>query len=213
MIKIPLLGLFLLIGCVSVTPVSQEADSSPQRFDPHAVNPIAIERVVSAVHRGDQIGVIKGGLLGVPHLTITAGGSQMNVTDSGYLDAIQHEFAVVDYPITTSPKELFKTGAADATRLRVAARIISVKANICYPLAGFGDLSSGTAEAFVEIEWQAYDSGTKSIILKTTTTGTGIVGDRAAAPGVQASELAAGMATRHFIAGPEFQRLSALQIR
>jgi hypothetical protein len=73
-IKISFLGLFLLRGCVAVTPVTQEADASPQQFDAHAVNPIAIERVVSAVHRGDQIGVVKGGLLCVPHLSITAGG-------------------------------------------------------------------------------------------------------------------------------------------
>jgi hypothetical protein len=207
-----LLSLLLLVGLgACATPVQVPVvadDATPQMFDPRAVNPIAIERVVDQVPRGQQIGVIKSGLLCVPHLAITAGSGQVNITDASYLDAIQHEFNLVDYPITTSPTELFTTAAADATRFRLAARIIDIKTNICFPLGGFGDLSSGTAEAYVQIEWQAFDNQTRSVIMKTTTSGSGTVKSSAPSPGVLANDMAAAMATRQFIAGPEFQALS-----
>jgi serine protease Do len=193
-------------------PIQGVSDVMPQTVNRDAVNPIAIERVVAQVPRGQQIGVIQGGLLCIPHLTLTSGAGQAAITDAGYLDAITHEFAAIDYPVTTSPTELFTTGAANVTRIRVAARVLDVKQNVCYPMSGFGNVSEGTADASVRIEWQAYDATTKTIILKSTTVGYGTVKNMTSAPLALANDLAAGMAARRFIVSPEFQVLSTTRL-
>ena len=201
-----------LAGCVAATEIQPETDATPAQVDRTAVNPIAIERVVMQVPRGQQVGVVKGGLLCIPHVALTIGGGQAAVTDAGYLDAIQHEFAVIDYPITTSPTELFTSSAADATRIRLAGRIVDVRMNVCFPLSGFGDVSNGTADVYVRVEWQAFDSAKKVIILKTVTTGTGSVKSTTPSPAVMANDLAIGMATRRFISGPEFRDLASTRL-
>ncbi len=201
-----------LTGCMAATEIVPEADVTPAAVDRSAVTPIAIDRVVLQVPRGQQIGVVKMGLLCIPHIAITIGSGQAAVTDASYLDAIQHEFVVIDYPITTSPTELFPTGAAEATRIRLAGRIVDVKSNVCFPMAGFGDLSNGTADASVRVEWQAYDSATKSIIFKTMTTGTGSIKKTVSNPGALANDMAAGMATRRFLVSPEFQGLERVRM-
>jgi serine protease Do len=202
----------MLSGCVSYQPISPVSDVTPQTVNRDAVNQIAIERVVTQVPRGQQIGVIQGGMLCIPHATLTSGAGQAAITDAGYLDAITHEFSAIDYPITTSPTELFVTGTANSTRIRLAARILDVKQNICFPMSGFGNLSDGTADASVRIEWQAFDAATKAIILKSTTLGYGTVKSMTSAPGALANDLAAGMAARRFITSPEFQSLSTAQL-
>jgi len=163
--------------------------------------------VVVQVPRGTEVGAIKVGVLCIPHQTITALGTG-TITDSAYLDAIQHEMQIVNYPITTSMTDLFTTAEAAGTRVRLAGRITDLQLNVCYPLAGFGDFRDGTADASVTVEWQMYDSVAKSMIFKTSTTGYGSVKSMITNPGIEANEQAVGMATRHFIADPEFQYLA-----
>jgi serine protease Do len=201
-----------LAGCVQATEIPVVADVVLPSVDPATVNPIVIDKVVMQVPRGQQIGVIKGGLLCIPHVSLTAGSGQAAITDAGYLDAIHHELAVVDYPVTNSATDLFATLAADQTRIRLAGRIVDVKSNVCFPMMGFGDLSSGTADAFVRVEWQAYDAATRSIILKTATDGFGTIKTSVPNPGALANDMAVGMATRRLIASPEFQSLSRARL-
>lgn len=194
-------------GCVAPIDVPPVADVTAIQVDPSLVNPIAIERVVFQVPRGQQIGTVRGGIACLPWVKLNAGGSQATITDAGYLDAIQHELVAAGYRITTSPNELFQTGAASATRLRLAGRVTDIKANVCFPMSGFGDSSNGTAEVFVAIEWQAFDSASKSVVMRVATTGYGTVTQNGPGPFGEANDSAAAMATRRLTITPEFQRL------
>ncbi len=197
-----------LASCAQPVNIPSVQNAIVGRFDPQNTNPIAIERVVSQIPRGQQIGAIKLGLLCVPHLTLNAGSGQWNVTDASYMQAITQEFSRAEYPITTSPNELFFTKTSDTTRLRVAARILDVKSNVCFRGSGFWDLTSGTAEAYVQVEWQILDSKTREIVLRFTSAGQGAVVNSTVAPGVQASDMAIAAATRNLLGAPEFQRVA-----
>lgn len=200
--------LLALAGCVQPVAIPQVSDAVVARFDTHSVNPIAIERVVSQVPRGQQIGTVKLGLMCVPQLALNSGSGQWNVSDASYLQAITQEFSRSEYPVTTSPSELFVTKTSDNTRLRLAARILDVKSNVCFPMGGFGDLTNGTAEAYVQVEWQILDSKSRDIVLRFGSQGQGAVTTTTTAPGVQAADLAIASATRNFLASPEFQRVA-----
>lgn len=203
-----MVALLALAGCAQAIVVPQVNNATVATFDTQAVNPIAIERVVNQVPRGQQIGSVLMGILCVPHLTLNSGSGQWNITDAGYLQAITQEFSRFEYPITTSPTELFATRNSDATRLRLAARIIDVKSNICFPMGGFGDFSSGTAEAYVQVEWQILDARSREIVMRFVSAGRGAVTTATTAPGVQASDLAIASATRNLLASQEFQRVA-----
>lgn len=202
------LALLAPAGCVQTAVIPQVSNATVARFDAQSVNPIAIERVVNQVPRGQQIGTLKLGLLCMPHLSLNAGSGQWNVTDASYLQAITQEFSRSEYPITTSPIELFATKTSDATRLKLAARITDIKSNVCFPMGGFGDFSNGTAEAYVQVEWQILDSKSREIVLRFVSAGQGAVTSSTTAPGVQASDLAMAGATRNLLASPEFQRVA-----
>ena len=197
-----------LTSCAQPVAIPQVPSASVVRFDTQNTNPIAIEKVVSQIPRGQQIGSIKLGLLCVPHLALNSGSGQWNVTDASYLQAITQEFNRSEYPITTSPNELFATKTSDSTRLRLAARILDVKSNVCFPGSGFGDLTTGTGEDYVQVEWHILDTKTREIVLRFTSAGQGTVSSSTPAPGVQASDMAIAAATRNLLGSSEFQRVA-----
>ena len=201
------------MGCVQSQEIIPLGDISAPTMDRASVTPIAIDRVVSQVPRGKQLGTVKMGLLCIPHLSLTAGSGQGNITDATYLDSIHHEFLVVDYPIMNNPTELFASQASETTRIRLGGRITDVRVNVCFPMAGFGDLSNGTADASVRVEWQAYDALTKSIILKIATEGYGSIKSSVVNPVSSANDIAVAMATRRLIVSPEFERLAKANLR
>ena len=88
-----------------------------------------------------------------------------------------------------------------------------MRVNVCFPMAGFGDLSNGTADASVRVEWQAYDALTKSIILKIATEGYGSIKSSVVNPVSSANDIAVAMATRRLIVSPEFERLAKANLR
>jgi hypothetical protein len=194
-------------GCVAPMAITPETDVVPPSAEHEAVNPVAIEKIVSQVPSGQQIGVLKGGLLCIPHVAVTSGGGQFSITDGDYLEAVQHEFVAAGYPVTTSPTDLFSSAAADATRIRIGGRVTDLRANICMPMSGFGDVTNGKADVFVQINWEVFDAAAKTILFKLTTAGTGSIDTVTARPTHLAIQLAISMATRKFLASQDFQSL------
>jgi serine protease Do len=204
--------LISLGACVQQQTVIPVSDVAVPLYDRNTANPIAIERIVSQVTRGQPIGTAMGGLLCVPHVQLIAGGGHGNITDSTYIETIHQTFASADYPITNSPKELFSDQSSASTRLRLAGRITEVRANICFPMAGFGDLVNGKGEASVKVEWQFFDSTSKSVILKTTSEGYGSVQTSVAVPLSMVHDMAIAMATRRLIVSPEFRQIATTRL-
>lgn len=71
----PLLLGLVLGGCVQQQAIIPVPDSNPPQYNRATSNPIAIERVVSQVTRGQTIGTVMGGLLCIPHVQLIANGA------------------------------------------------------------------------------------------------------------------------------------------
>ena len=199
----------VLAGCATSVPIQKVADVVPPTIsEGTSVRPLTIERIVSQVPRGEQIGTIRAGLLCLPYASIIAGSGQFEITDSRYLDAVYHEFAATNYPVTNSAGDLFRTAASNATQLRLAGRITSNHTNICFPMGGIGDFSNGKAQASISIEWQVFDEASKSIVFKEAMDGFGEISSSTMSPAAMAQNLAVGMATRRLLASQGFQSLS-----
>jgi len=194
-----------LFGCVSTATPPVAEVSPPVVTDRSSVNPIAIERVVLQLPRGHQNGAIGMGLLCIPHGVLAAG--SFNSSNEEAVRIVHQQFDAIGYPVTNPTNELFPTAENDATVLRLAGRVTDVHNNVCFPMGGFGDLANGSADALVSIEWQVYDTAKKTVVLKLSTDGFGKV-SQTSQPLNVADTLALGMATRRFLASPEFQSLA-----
>jgi hypothetical protein len=206
--KTSILAMVLVLGgCASTIALPPIPDVTPPTVtDRSAVNSIAIERLV--VQARGQSGVISVGILCIPNGTLRAGGSGAN--SGGYLEAmetVQREFDAIGYPVTTSPTELFTTVKNDDARLRLAGRVTDVHNNVCFPLAGFGDITNGSADSMITVEWQVYDNLTKNIAVKLSTIGFSKV-SQTGNPLTVADTQALGMSVRRFLASPEFQGIA-----
>jgi hypothetical protein len=202
-----MLAISLGAGCVQTLMVVPVSDSIPPTVvDPSTVHTIAMDRVVTQVPRGQKIGSIAAGLLCIPRGTVTVGGGQFNITDANYLKIIYDELANRNYPVSNDPTELFRTSEAHAADFRLGARITDLRVNVCYPLSRGGNLSEGTAEASITMEWQLFDTRSRSIVLKTESRGYGKVSGITENPGIVANDIAVGVATRNMLNDGNFSR-------
>jgi len=78
---------------------------------------------------------------------------------------------VADYTTVGDPEALFQDPDAWRAEILVGGLINDIKANICYPLAGWG-ISDGKGEASITVEWQIYSRIGRKIIKKITSIGT-----------------------------------------
>lgn len=69
--------------------------------------------------------------------------------------------------------ELFEAPQDGNAEFMLGAVLKNVVSNRCYPFAGFGNYSSSSGEASVEMEWQLYERRTRSIVYTAITGGTG----------------------------------------
>lgn len=197
-----------LSACVQPMMVPRVPEPPTTVFNSQTANPIAIEKVVTQVPRGQQVGVLMRGVACIPQHALNAGGGQTIISDAGYLQAITEQFKSSGYPVTTSPTELFTTKSADATRLRLAASVGDIKSSVCLPMSGFGDFTNGTGEGYVRVEWQVLDSRTRELVMRKTTEGYGAAPNSTVNPGVVVVDAAIAHATRSLLASPEFQSIA-----
>jgi len=168
------------------------------------MRPIAVQKLVLQLPLGHQNGVIALGLLCIPHATLNA--HAFNSTSEVALEIIREEFAMNGYPLINPPGDLFATADDNPTAIRIAGRVIDVHDNACFPMGGFGDLTNGSADSAVAIEWQVFDPASRTVVLRTTTTGVSRISG-ASQPLNVADTAAVRHAIRLFIASHEFQAL------
>jgi hypothetical protein len=196
-----LVALIGLAGCASTVP------PVPEVYVPSAdatVRPIAIQKVILQLPLGHQNGVVAVGLLCIPHGTLNA--HAFNSTSEVALEIVREEFALNGYPVTNPPGDLFATPDDNPRAIRLAGRVVDVHDNVCFPMGGFGDLTNGSADSAVAIEWQVLDPASRTVVLKTTTTGVARIGS-ASQPLNLADTAAVRQSIRLFIASREFQAL------
>ena len=178
----------LLNGCV-VTPVKQAAQHVP--IDVQAgkdAKPIQFKRVVVKMRRGEKIGDTGVGALCIRSTDLTWRGGRLTLTGDEFTEAFRDELQQANYPIVGNPDALFDDPSEWKAELLVAGLIKSMQANVCYPLAGFGNFSSAKGGAFVKVDWQIYSRLDRKVVHEVSTEGS-----------YQTEEAADGNATTIFV--------------
>lgn len=154
------------LAATALPPIAAAPDLAPQTV----VRPFALTRVTARIPRGAQWGVLKGGLLCVPHEKLIWQGGAMKVDMAAFDTVFREEMQKVGFKVAGDPQDLFSDGPAN-TDYAVAGAISRIDAQPCFPNSGFGDLVSISGSIIMDVEWTVYSRLRREVVAKITTSG------------------------------------------
>ncbi|MCH8184039.1 MAG: serine protease [Proteobacteria bacterium] len=168
--------------------------------------PIAFKKIVLKIPRNKSIGQVRVGLLCIPTGNLTRSGGRYALSSSVFNDVFREELENANYKVVGDPDQLFGDPELSKAEYFIAGLIKEIEANVCYPLAGFGDVTSSSAGVYMEVEWQIYDTLRRQVVLKLSTEGSA---QTTAVPGgvAIAFENAFAQAAQNLLAQNEFYEL------
>lgn len=162
----PPLGLLLLTGCMTTTPVPirtfEERTALPA---PAESREIAVTKLVSKLPHGAHIGNASGGWLCVPAGPITWRGGLDEPVTGEVLTVLREELKKAGYRVAGLSGALFEASSTEQAELLLAGAIMHLTYNSCSGPQG------RSSESSVEVEWQLYEQRTRSVVFTTTTGG------------------------------------------
>jgi len=163
---------FILISCASAN-IKQVAIQDTIDIQPGVdAKPLLFKKIVVKLPRGKEIGSLQTGLLCLPvGRSLTWKGGKVNITSDDFTEVFREELEKANYPLVGNPDALFEDPSEWKAELLVAGMIKDIRANICYPLTGFGNFSDSQGEAFVEVEWQIFSRLDRQVVYTITTEG------------------------------------------
>jgi S1-C subfamily serine protease len=171
--------------------------------------PIQFTKVVVKLKRGEHIGAMQGGLFCVGQGDLTWKGGRISIDSDEFTDAFKEELEKFSFKTVGDTNALFEDPSTWKSEILVAGLVKDLKANICYPMAGFGNFSSSKGEAFLKVDWQIYSKLDRSVVHSVTTEGAS-TGKEAVAGGDTVAVINAfSQATRNLLADSRFRDLVA----
>ncbi|RDD60469.1 S1C family serine protease [Ferruginivarius sediminum] len=174
-----LAGLLALAGCGTPAQISNIKNPEPEAFAQFekTVHPIQFKKIVVHLDRGQHIGAIEAGLACVPHGDLAWRGGRLALDPREFDEIFREEASKIHLDIVGDPDALFQDPDTWRAEYLVAGQITELKANACYPMAGFGNLTSAKGEAEIKVDWQVYSRLDREVIAKISTRGTGEVSE------------------------------------
>lgn len=133
--------------------------------------PLALSKVIIKLRRLELLGRVQGGWLCVDNGPLEWQGGRLNVTTEEITETFRDEMVKAGYPIVGDPNALFEDPEMSKAELLVGGSIKSLEANFCYPNIGLGDASTAKGGAYMEIDWQIYNTLDRKVVFQTTTKG------------------------------------------
>lgn len=169
--------------------------------------PIQFKKVVVKLKRGEHIGAMQAGVFCVSQGDLTWKGGRLNVDSDEFTDAFKDELEKYAFKAVGDPNALFEDPTSWKAEILVAGLVKELKANICFPGAGWGNFSSSKGEAFLKVEWQIYSRLDRSVVHTVSTEGSYKV-DSASAGGDTAAVINAfAQAARNLLSDPQFRKI------
>jgi hypothetical protein len=161
-----LLAVLTFLGCSATGPAPARFEERKALPAPTAPREIALTRMVSKLPVGTRIGTTSEGWLCLPQGPMTwRVGVDEDVTGE-VIGILRDELQKAGYRTPAPPKSLFDEAKDGQAELLLAGAIKAVTLNVCSGPQG------RSSEGSVEIEWQAYERRTRSVVLTSTTGGT-----------------------------------------
>jgi S1-C subfamily serine protease len=202
-----LISVLVLSGCV---PAQQKTAPVLKTIDvPKGVEtkPIAFTKLVLKVPRSEEIGRVGVGIFCIERSKIRARRGRYSVDSDMFTEVFRDELENANYKVVGDPDALFSDPSLDQAEYFIAGLIKDVDANACFPMAGFGDFDSGTANAYMKIEWQLYETLGRRVVYKTETEGSHIQEDSVDDALTTSLEEAFAIALQNLLADKEFYAL------
>ena len=161
-----LLAVLAFVGCSAAGPAPARFEARQALPAPTEPREIALTRLVSKLPVGARIGRTSEGWLCLPQGPMTWRVGVDEDVPGEVIAVLRDELQKAGYRTPASPKSLFDDRKDRQAELLLAGAIKAVTLNVCDGPQG------RSSEGSVEIEWQAYERRTRSVVLTSTTGGT-----------------------------------------
>jgi hypothetical protein len=161
-----LVTLVTLVGCSARGPAPARFEERKALPAPTQPREIALTRLVSKLPVGTQIGRTSEGWLCLPQGPMTWRVGVDEDVPGEVVGILRDELQKAGYRTPGPPKSLFDEPIEGQAELLLAGAIKAVTLNVCSGPQG------RSSEGSVEIEWQAYERRTRTVVLTSTTGGT-----------------------------------------
>ena len=155
-----------LVGCSAAGPAPAQFEARQALPPPTLSREIALTRLVSRLPVGSRIGRTSAGWLCLPQGPMTWRVGVDEDVPGEVIAMLRDELQKAGYRTPGPPKSLFDDPKAAQADLLLAGAVKAVTLNVCDGPQG------RSSEGSVEIEWQAYERRTRSVVLTATTGGT-----------------------------------------
>jgi serine protease Do len=199
----------ILTGCAGTAAVIKPVEDK-QVDDLKAsetAKPIQFTKVVVKLKRGEHVGAVQAGLLCVPHGDLNWKGGRITVDSDEFTDAFKEELEKYSFKTVGDTNALFEDPSSWKSEILVAGLVKELKANICYPMAGFGNFSSSKGEAFIKVDWQIYSKLDRAVVHSVTTEGSSKLKESTASGDSVAVLNAFAQASRNLLADKKFREI------
>jgi len=155
-----------VVSCKSVNVKKTEVKETINAPVHAETNPIALSKVIVNLDRGEQWGSIQSGWLCVPQPggEIKYRQGRVNVTSEILNDIFRQTVEDAGYEVAGDPDNLFEDKSDIQTDYAVGGLVQDMKANICWPNAGWGNWEDNKGEAYIKVEWQIYDTLNREVV-------------------------------------------------
>ena len=154
------------VGCSAAGPAPAQFEARQALPPPTQPREIALTRLVSKLPVGARIGRTSAGWLCLPQGPMTWRVGVDEDVPGEVVVILRDELQKVGYRTPGPPKSLFDDPKDAQADLLLAGAVKAVTLNVCDGPQG------RSSEGSVEIEWQAYERRTRSVVLSATTGGT-----------------------------------------
>lgn len=143
-----------------------------------STKPIAFRKIVIKIPRHRPIGGVSIGIFCINRGEMTVSGGRYELDADQFNDIFRTELQQANYNIVGDPDALFEDPDIRSAEYFIAGLIEDIEANVCYPWAGYGNYSSSSAEVYMEVEWQIFDTLSREVVTTLHTSGSFDVDER-----------------------------------
>ncbi|MDP2152333.1 MAG: S1C family serine protease [Methylotenera sp.] len=200
----------LLVGCGTPAVIKKVEDRPVQDLKASEnAKPIQFAKIVVKLKRGEHIGAWKAGFLCVPNGDLNWKGGKINIDSEEFTDTFKDELEKYSFKTVGDMNALFEDSSTWKSEILVAGLVKELKANICYPMAGYGNFNSSKGEAYLKVEWQIYSKLDRSVVHSVTTEGTASSNDSVGGGDSLVVLNAFSQATRNLLADEKFRQIAS----
>lgn len=207
-ILLSIIAMAILTGCGTPAVIKKVEDRPVTELKASlSAKPIQFTKIVVKLKRGEHIGAWQAGILCVPNGDLNWKGGRISIDSEEFTDAFKEELEKYGFTTVGDTSALFEDSSTWKSEILIAGLVKELKANVCYPMAGYGNFSSSKGEAYLKVDWQIYSKLDRAVVHSVTTEGASKV--TSSSPGGDSVVVldAFSQATRNLLADEKFRSI------